>query len=156
MNAHRLIRPDFIHLNADANTFEAVIDLIGHSFLTAGVVKESYIPAVIAREKLYPTGLPASGHNIAIPHTESEHVFTSSIGVVVTKKAIKVRMMGSPQIELDCHLFFPLAMEDPHTQLGLLRVLMVFLQDEQKLTAIRQARSVREVEKAMSALTLLT
>lgn len=150
MQKSKLVEKDFIHLNSEAESFEDIIKLAGESFLAKNVVKDTYIDAVIEREKTFPTGLPTKGYNIAIPHTDSEHVNSSSVAVIVTKKPIEVSMMGSPDVKLDCQLFFPLAMGHPKKQLELLKQLMNFFQDEGKLAKIFHADSKDDVIAVMS------
>lgn len=140
-----LVEESCILLDADVTTFDEVIELIGEQFIEKGIVKDTYIQAVIEREKVYPTGLPGNGYNIAIPHTDSNHVLRPSVGVVVTRQPIEVSMMGSPDVKLQCQMFFPLAMEHPKKQLALLRQLMSFFQDQDKLEAIRQAKDTATV-----------
>lgn len=154
MKMNYLVEEGCIFLEADLKTFDEVIQLIGTQFIKEGIVKESYTEAVIEREKIYPTGLPASGHNIGIPHTDSEHVLRPGVGVVVTREPIEVSMMGSPEIKLKSRLFFPLAMEHPKKQLVLLRQLMKFFQDESKLDKIYQAKTKAEVLDVMRDITL--
>ncbi|MBP2100567.1 PTS sugar transporter subunit IIA [Enterococcus rivorum] len=145
LNQGSLVEENCIFLEAEVETFEEVIQLIGEQFIKNGIAKATYTEAVIQREKIYPTGLPGNGYNIAIPHTDSEHILRPSVGVIVTKKPIEVSMMGSPELKLDCQLFFPLAMEHPKKQLALLRQLMGFFQAKENLTNIYQAKSKAEV-----------
>ena len=150
----QLIEESCIFLDVDVQTFEEVIQLVGTQFIASGIAKESYTQAVIEREKVYPTGLPASGHNIAIPHTDSQHVLRPGIAVVVTKAPIEVSMMGSPEMKLKSQLFFPLAMEHPKKQLDLLRQLMKFFQDEEKLDRIYRAQRKEDVLQVVKDITL--
>lgn len=140
-----LVEPNCIFLDAEVKNFEEVIQLIGEQFIAKGIAKETYIDAVIQREKVYPTGLPANGYNIAIPHTDSGHILRPSVGVIVTKEPIEVSMMGSPETKLACQLFFPLAMEHPKKQLALLKQLMGFFQEKDNLEKIYRAKSKTEV-----------
>ncbi|GCF93179.1 PTS sugar transporter subunit IIA [Enterococcus florum] len=142
---NQLVEKNCILLDQELTTFEEVIRLIGTEFEKAGIVKPTYAQAVIEREKVFPTGLAADGCNIAIPHTDPEHVLRPGIGVVVTKEPIEVSMMGSPEIKLQTRIFFPLAMEHPKKQLALLRQLMGFLQNKEDLQTIEQAATADEV-----------
>lgn len=145
MEEKNLVEKNCILLDQDLHSFEEVIQLIGTEFEKAQIVKPSYVDAVIAREKVFPTGLAADGHNIAIPHTDPEHVLRPGMGVVVTKEPIEVSMMGSPEIKLQSNIFFPLAMEHPKKQLALLRQLMSVFKTKEDLDAICQAKSPEEV-----------
>ncbi|MBO0451747.1 MULTISPECIES: PTS sugar transporter subunit IIA [Enterococcus] len=145
MEEKNLVERNCILLDQDVHSFEEVIQLIGVEFEKAQIVKPSYVDAVIAREKTFPTGLAADGHNIAIPHTDPEHVLRPGMGVVITKEPIEVSMMGSPDIKLQSRIFFPLAMEHPKKQLALLRQLMSVFKTREDLDAISLAKTPDEV-----------
>ncbi|MGM0124732.1 PTS system, galactitol-specific IIA component [Enterococcus sp. AZ194] len=151
---NQLIEESCIFLNQDIQTFEEVIQMVGEQFVAKGIAKESYVQAVIDREKIYPTGLPADGYNIAIPHTDSNHILRPSIGVVVTKNPIEVSMMGNPEMKLSCQMFFPLAMEHPKKQLALLKQLMKFFQNKEDLEKICAATNKKEVLQVLNKITL--
>lgn len=145
MESTNLIEENCILLDQELTSFDEVIQRIAKEFQKAGIVKDSYAEAVIAREQVFPTGLPADGHNISIPHTDPEHVLRPGIGVVVTKEPIEVSMMGSPDIKLESRIFFPLAMEHPKKQIELLRQLMKFFQNREALDAVNSAKTSQEV-----------
>lgn len=150
MIKYKLVEDNCVFLNQDLHSFDEIVQLTGRQFIQNGTVKDSYIQAVIDREAKFPTGLAADGHNIAIPHTDSNHVIRPGVGVVVTKKPIEVAMMGSPDIKLECRMFFPLAMEHPKKQLELLKKLMKFFQKKENLELIRYAKSNDEVLKVIN------
>ena len=145
MEEKNLVEKNCILLDQDVHSFKEVIQLIGAEFEKAEIVKPSYVEAVVAREKVFPTGLAADGHNIAIPHTDPEHVLRPGMGVVVTKEPIEVSMMGSPDIKLQSKIFFPLAMEPPKKQLDLLRQLMNVFKTKEDLDTISSATTPEEV-----------
>ena len=145
MEEKNLVEKNCILLDQDVHSFKEVIQLIGAEFEKAEIVKPSYVEAVVAREKVFPTGLAADGHNIAIPHTDPEHVLRPGMGVVVTKEPIEVSMMGSPDIKLQSKIFFPLAMEHPKKQLDLLRQLMNVFKTKEDLDTISSATTPEEV-----------
>lgn len=145
MEEKNLVEKNCILLDQDVHSFKEVIQLIGAEFEKAEIVKPSYVEAVVAREKVFPTGLAADGHNIAIPHTDPEHVLRPGMGVVVTKEPIEVSMMGSPDIKLQSKIFFPLAMEHPKKQLDLLRQLMNVFKTKEDLDTISSATTSEEV-----------
>ena len=145
MEEKNLVEKNCILLDQDVHSFKEVIQLIGAEFEKAEIVKPSYVEAVVAREKVFPTGLAADGHNIAIPHTDPEHVLRPGMGVVVTKEPIEVSMMGSPDITLQSKILFPLAMEHPKKQLDLLRQLMNVFKTKEDLDTISSATTPEEV-----------
>ena len=133
MEEKNLVEKNCILLDQDVHSFKEVIQLIGAEFEKAEIVKPSYVEAVVAREKVFPTGLAADGHNIAIPHTDPEHVLRPGMGVVVTKEPIEVSMMGSPDIKLQSKI------------LDLLRQLMNDFKTKEDLDTISSATTPEEV-----------
>lgn len=140
-----LVEENCVFLDQDIHTFKDVIKLIGSEFEKSKIAKASYVKAVISREKIFPTGLPANGHNIAIPHTDPEHVLRPGMGVIVTRNPIEVSMMGSPDVKLMTNIFFPLAMIEPKKQLELLRQLMNVFQNKDDIDQIFNAKDPSEV-----------
>ena len=49
------IYPELIAVDVQAETSEEAIRKVGQIFLDNGFVKDTYIDAVVAREKVYPT-----------------------------------------------------------------------------------------------------
>ncbi|EFR40755.1 PTS sugar transporter subunit IIA [Selenomonas sp. oral taxon 137] len=110
-----------------------------------GHVKESYADAVIAREKIFATGLPTVLGGVAIPHTDVEHVNTPAVCIARLKKPVDFIVMGddTETVSVDC--IFMLAMKEAHAQLTLLQNLMGILQDADALQLIKTGASAREI-----------
>jgi len=110
-----------------------------------GHVKESYADAVIAREKIFATGLPTVLGGVAIPHTDVEHVNTPAVCIARLKKPVDFIVMGddTETVSVDC--IFMLAMKEAHAQLTLLQNLMGILPDADALQLIKTGASAREI-----------
>ena len=110
-----------------------------------GHVKESYADAVIAREKIFATGLPTVLGGVAIPHTDVEHVNTPAVCIARLKKPVDFIVMGddTETVSVDC--VFMLAMKEAHAQLTLLQNLMGILQDADALRLIKTGASAQEI-----------
>ena len=52
-----LFREDLLFVDMNSDSLEDVVKLIGKKMLEKGYVKESYVEAVLEREKKLPTGL---------------------------------------------------------------------------------------------------
>lgn len=140
-----MLKKELIHINMDCKNSKEAMQILAQSFVDNGVVKESFIAAVIEREEHYPTGLPAIAFDIAIPHTVSEHVLEPSIAIGVLSHPIEFRQMGSPEIVLHPQLLFMLAITAPKEQITLLKRIMKLLQNEELLCAIRDAESTDRI-----------
>lgn len=140
-----MLRKELIKLNLEAENFEEALKSMAQAFVDAGVAKESYPEAIVEREKVYPTALPATAFDIAVPHTFAEHVNEPAMGIAVLKKPVEFRQMGSPDIILHPQVLFMLAITDPEDQITLLRKIMSLIQNEESLNDIKNAQSVEEL-----------
>jgi len=136
-----MLSRDLIRLDLDVKDSEEAIRTLAEDFVKAGVVKESFVDAVLEREKKSPTALPAIAYDIAIPHTVSAHVITPAMNVAVLKHPVEFQQMGSPEITLHPQVLFMLAISDPKDQLSLLRRIMKMLQNKELLDQIRGAKT---------------
>ena len=140
-----MLRKDLIRLNFEAADSEEAIRTLAQDFVDAGVVKPTFVEAVLEREQRSPTALPAVAYDIAIPHTVSEHVITPAMNVAVLKHPVAFQQMGSPEITLHPQVLFMLAISAPKDQLTLLRRIMKMLQDRELLEKVRSAGSTDEI-----------
>jgi PTS system galactitol-specific IIA component len=122
-----------ILLDLEADSKEEVLKIMSDSLAEKGLIKDSYLEAVIAREEEFATGLPTGGVSVAIPHTDVEHVNRKTISIGVLKKPVAFGVMGDPEETVDVELVFMLAMDKADSQLSLLQSLMQIFQDENTL-----------------------
>jgi PTS system galactitol-specific IIA component len=92
----------------------AVIECLANLLLKGEYVKESFLPNVLAREAIMPTGLQTKAGGVAIPHTDSEHVLRSGMAIGLLKSPVKFKNMANPSEEVDVHLVFLLAIAEKH------------------------------------------
>jgi PTS system galactitol-specific IIA component len=140
-----MLRKDLIRIELDVANSEEAIRVLADDFVKVGVVKPSFVDAVLEREKRSPTALPAVAYDIAIPHTVSEHVITPAMNVAVLKHPVEFQQMGSPEITLHPQVLFMLAISDPKDQLTLLRRIMKMLQNKELLDQVRNAQTADEI-----------
>lgn len=122
-----------ILLDLEAGSKEEVLTAMAKNLEEKGLIKSSYLEAVIAREEEFATGLPTNGVSVAIPHTDVEHVNTKTISVAVLKNPVEFGVMGDPNEMVDVELVFMLAMDKADSQLNLLQNLMQIFQNEETL-----------------------
>ncbi|WEG17813.1 PTS sugar transporter subunit IIA [Alkalihalophilus pseudofirmus] len=136
-----LILKDIEALNSE----EAIRVMAGNLF-EKGLVKESYIDAIVAREKNFATGLPTKGYSVAIPHTDKEHVNEKAISVGIMKEPVDFVIMGEESETTPVKLVFMLAMNESHSQLEVLQRLMQIFQDDSILNQIAHEESRTKVK----------
>ena len=101
-----------------------------HETLTAaGIVKESYLEALMAREREYPTGIELDGYAVAIPHCDTEHALKPAIYILRTPRPILVNQADGDN-QLETQLIINLVVTSPLDQLQLLKSLFSHLQDK--------------------------
>lgn len=88
------LNKELIKIGLVCNDKKEIIEYMGSILIKKGLVKDTFINAVLDREKLYPTGLFAKGVSVAIPHTDSTHVKESSVALAVLKKPVEFALMG--------------------------------------------------------------
>lgn len=139
------LKSDWIELNIEANSDKEVISILANKLEKEGVVKESYIDAVLERELVFSTGLQCEGIGVAIPHTDSEHVLVQGLGIGILKKPVKFKEMGNAENEVDVSIVIMLAIKEPQKQLDFLQALMSLFQDSSKLIELTKCETEIEV-----------
>lgn len=126
-----MIFPDLIAVDLTAEDADDAIRKVGSMFQEQGFVKETYIDAVTAREKEYPTGLMLRDIGVAMPHTDPGHVIKAGICVVKLAKPVEFAHMGMPETKVAAEMIFMMAIVDPNAQIETLqKVLTVFQNPE--------------------------
>lgn len=148
----KLLNEEIIILDADVETAEDAIRMAAELFEKYGYVNEGYADAVIEREKVFPTGLPGKGINIAIPHTNNKLVNHPAVGVIVPKKPVKFSMMGMKENVLDCELILPLVVKDAKQQIDMLKKMMHIISNGELLRQIKDSKSKTEIVSLLSTL----
>lgn len=135
IDANLVIR--HLHAESDQDALEQMANML----LKQGIVKESYIPAVKARELEYSTGLQCEDMGVAIPHTDAEHVNVQAIGIGVLDEPVFFAQMGTPEIKVEVKVIFMLAIKEPHKQMEFLQALMSVFADTGKLPKLLNLES---------------
>ncbi|SEO63172.1 MULTISPECIES: PTS sugar transporter subunit IIA [Propionispora] len=94
-------------------------------------VKETYIQAVIDREKTFPTGLQTEAFGVAIPHSDTIHVHKPVIAVCILAQPVIFQVMGSGGgEEVPVSFIFMLAIDDPNKHIEMLNKLSILFQNK--------------------------
>ena len=134
----------------EAESWEDVMKSLGQKLIDEGYTKESYIDALITREKDFPTGLDIDGLGVAIPHTDVSHVNKAGIAIGVLKKPVTFIQMGSDDEEVGVKLGFMLAVTDPNAHIDELQRIIEIIQDKdvlEKLFTVTDKDTIIEVIK---------
>lgn len=129
-----------------AATREDVFRTVGGLLIEEGYCRESYIQALIDREKEYPTGLDINGVGVAIPHTDVSHVIRSTTAIAILKKPVVFEVMGGDEGEnVDVSVVVAMAIRDAAAHLDQVKELLKILQDDNVLRKMMSAKSEEEV-----------
>lgn len=139
----------FVLLDLKGGCKEEILSEMAGNLFDSGVVKESYIQAIIEREQSFPTGLPTVSCSVAIPHTDIEHVNRKAISIGILNRPVAFGIMGEESATTPVEIVFMLAMDQKKSQLRLLTRLMQIIQDKRVLDALRHSESAAAVKKLM-------
>lgn len=149
MGGNQVITADLIIAQLEAMNSREIIQALGDKLKTLGYVKDSYVPAVIKREGIFPTGLPLGNINVAIPHTDVEHVNKPAIAVATLACPVAFGNMGDSSNTLEASIVFLLAMKEPHAQVDLLQNLVETFQNAEILERLLATKDPKEIERIL-------
>lgn len=129
----------------EVETFEDVMTKLGGILIKEGYSKESYVDALIAREKEFPTGLDIDGIGVAIPHTDVSHVNKAATAIAVLDKPVSFIQMGTDDEPVDVQLVFMLAVVDPKAHLDKLQRILAIIQDSDVLNKLLKVKDTDEI-----------
>lgn len=118
---------------------------LANRLVAAGVVRDSYPEAILAREAIYPTGLDLGGVGVAIPHTDAEHVITPQLAFMSLSSPVEFYEMGSEDSPIAVAIIIMLALPKAEDQVPMLQKLVGMFEDEQKIARLQAAASTDEV-----------
>ena len=144
------LKESLIFTNLEAKTYEDVMRAVGQKVTAEGFAKESYVDALINREKDFPTGLDIDGFGVAIPHTDVSHVNKAATAIAILKNPVTFVQMGTDDDYVDAKVVFVLAVDDPKGHLEQLQRIISIIQDKdalEKLTPVNEASEIINVIK---------
>lgn len=138
-----------IALQIQANDSTEVIRQLGALLQAEGYVKNTFIESAIEREKVFATGLPLGKVNVALPHTDAEHVLHPAIALGSLREPVEFHVMGSPDDLIQVQLVFLMAIQQD--QVKMLQVLCDTFKDSSFLDDLLGARSKQEAITILNA-----
>lgn len=143
------IDKELIHLGLECETPDQVIEYLANKMASKGIVKDTYIQAVIDREKVSPTGLASKTIGVAIPHASAEHANKSAVSIGICEQPITFQHMGGIGIDVHVEIVFLMAVDDPKGHLAFLKSVMGILQNGELLKEIRNSPSKDQIKYLM-------
>lgn len=144
------LNPSLILTNVNAKDSADVMQQVGGAVIKEGYAKESYIEALINREKEFPTGLDVDGFGVAIPHTDVSHVLKEGITIARLEKPVTFVQMGTDDETVEVRLVFMLSVVDPNAHIDQLQRILEIIQDTavlDKLLSVTNKEQIIEIIK---------
>ena len=139
------LNPEMIITGLEASDSTDVLTRVGRIVIHAGYAKETYVDALIKREKDYPTGLDIDGQGVAIPHTDVSHVLKEGIAIAVLNKPVTFLQMGTDDEPVEVQLVFMLSVVDPSSHIEQLQRILEIIQDKAVLEKILELKDAQEI-----------
>lgn len=146
----QIFREDFIWLDETFDDKNQFFETIGSRLYEKGAVEESFADALKKREEVYPTGLKTEAYEIAIPHTDVEHVKEASISFVRFKDTILFSHMGEPEIRVNAKFAFVLGVKEPSQQVEVLSTLVQLISDEEEMKKLEAMDSPAQISDLLN------
>ncbi len=137
--------PELVIINQSFESKEEILRELGGRLLSLGLVKDSFINAVIEREKNYATGLQAEVMALAIPHTDRKHVNESAIAFASLSSPIRWGEMATESDEVNAEIVIMLAVGEGGDHLETLMNVIDIVSEADILSALKQATSPQEI-----------
>ncbi len=117
----------------------------------AGYVEPAYADAVVARELLFPTGLPTDPP-VALPHADPDAVRRTAMAVGTLAAPVAFKEMGNPDHELAVRVIFLLAVRGKDEAVHLLKQLVLAFRNHGGLRRLELASSAEEARAVLREL----
>lgn len=114
------------------------------------LVEQTWLDAVVDREKEFPTGLPTP-IPVAIPHTDSKYVKASGIGYFRLAQPVTFGEMGSTDSTVEVSIIIPLLITDPKAQVDLLMSVVTAVQDIEFMKKLMDSDDPKEIERLLNS-----
>jgi galactitol PTS system EIIA component len=140
----------------NASSKEEAIQALGNLLHKNGFVKDTFVPAVVAREKEFATGLPAGDVGVAIPHTDAHHINKQAVAVGILPKSVTFCEMGDPEDSpVNVKVIFMLAVPDKNKVMTVLQQVIGIIQNKEFLqsltTTTDRQKLVQTLDKFLNA-----
>ncbi len=116
-----------------------VISTMGELAKNQGLVNEEYLPAILEREKKFPTGLELP-ICIAIPHIDTG-VNRSFVSITTLEHPVSFYNMDGSGTQVDARIVFVFGIMDPKDQLAILRKFAASFASKEKIQPLLDAES---------------
>lgn len=150
MKFEDMIKKELIFVDYTVQDRDNALSIMAECLHEKGYVKETYLEAVLERERIFPSGLPMEEHKIAIPHTDSDHVNRSAILFMRLKEPVEFGVMGAPEEKIRVKMISMLALKEKKEIGKLLETLINVYQKTEIMEEILKAPSGEEIYQILN------
>ena len=144
MEFYEMFKEELVSINVEVDSKEQLFSYVAKRLKEGRYVKDSYLEGITKREEEFPTGLITKNLNIALPHSDPEHIREPFIYVVRINNDVTVKQMGDNQ-EMKVKDFFFLGIKEPSGQVGVLQSLMNLFMNDDFVKEYIEAQSQEEI-----------
>ena len=138
--------PSLVIAGLDAASPEDALRAVAGRLVEAGHVHPSFPDAVVAREAEFPTGLPTEPIGVAIPHSDPEHVISTTVALATLRSPVRFQQMaGEPTDTVDVSIIVMLAVAEAKAQVQYLSRVIGAIQDADLTAALLGASSDQQL-----------
>ncbi len=139
------LKESLIFLNGEEKCEKDILKKMGGALICEGYAKDTYVQALLLREKRFPTGLDINGIGVAIPHTDPRHVKKEGVALAILKKPVTFRHMEDEGVRVSVRLIFMLAVLNPEAHLNHLQCVLNIIQDTEVLVQLLTAGGQKDI-----------
>lgn len=145
-----LFKKELIKINQTYDSLKDFFREISTWLYDQNYVTETFLEAITDREKQFPTGLHTAYFDVAIPHTDPEHIQMPFIAVVRPESPVAFKEMGNLDGNVHAHLIFVIGFKESKNQLLILQKLMQMFSDEKIMNMCLTTSNVVDIYNTLS------
>lgn len=134
-----LLMPELVFLDFEATDRLDFFRKLGDELMARGFVKDTWLDAILERERNYPTGLECVGISVALPHVDPENLIKPYIAVIKPKEPIEFDGMADTGL-VNAQLIINLGiMAHEESQVAVLQAFLgIFIDEEASAEILAQ------------------
>ena len=139
-----------LRILTQGKTKQEVLTQLAEHLHEAGYVKASYADGILKREEIYPTGLSTGQINVAVPHTDCEHVNQDAVAVGLLDSPVTFKAMDDPSRDVPVSIIIMLALKEPHGQVEMLQKVIALVKQQDDLRRMLRAADTKEAYQVIA------
>ena len=131
-----LFKPELVFFDMECKDREDFFNQLHDKLDAMGYIQDTWYEGITTREKNYPTVLLCGAAEIAIPHTDPQHLKKPYIAIIKPKTPVRFEHMAGVDDDVDAELIINLGVLRDGGQVAVLQNLMNIFMDKEKTADI--------------------